>query len=118
MSGRHQACSCCLRVEAELAANELAELLGGLSRLEADIEIDGGLDVTVAKDPAHVFVITGFGPEDQCCCRVPELMHGDEESRRLLNALGDLVASRAHALVLTLRAGKQPRLVGAAQQYV
>ena len=72
----------------------------------------------MAEDPAHVFVVAGFCLQDQCCRRVPELMHGDEEARGFFYALGDLAAQRGQAFVTTTHAREQPRLVCAAQQYV
>src|SRR5262245_34870799 len=107
-----------LRVEPHLAANEFPEFLVGQSGLKPYVEINRGLDVVMAKDTTHVFVVARVGPKDKGRRSMPELMHGDEQSRRLLNALGDLVAQRSQAFVLTVHAGKQPRLVGAAQQHV
>ena len=99
-------------------ADDLPELLGGLSGLEADIKVDRGLEVAMTQDPANIFVVAGLGPEDQSCCRVPELMHGDAQAGCLLDALGGLAAQCGQAFVTSAHAGKQPRLVEAAQQNV
>ena len=98
------------------AGERVPEFLRGLSGLKANVEIDRGLDVAMSKDAAHVLVVAGVGPEDQGRRRVPELVRGGAQARRLVDAFGDLAAQGGQAFVVSRYAGKQPWLVGAAQE--
>jgi hypothetical protein len=82
------------------SGRSLPEFLVGLSGLEADVEIDGRLNVAMAKDTTHILVVAGVIPEDQGRCRVPELVHRDPQASCLLDPLGDLAAQRGEPLPL------------------
>src|SRR6476620_967550 len=49
---------------------------------------------------------------------MPELMHGDAQARRLLDALGDLTAQGGQALVASAHTGKKVWFVRTAEQDV
>jgi hypothetical protein len=62
------------RLKADLLADELPKLLGGLHGLQTAIEADRRLDITVAKKPADRFIVAGTVLQINGCGSMPELM--------------------------------------------
>ena len=70
--------------EVQALADDVGEDLARLRRLQAAIEVDGGLDALVTQNAPHEFIFAGAVLEDQSARRMAELMHGDAQSGRLL----------------------------------
>src|SRR6267142_336655 len=81
-----------LVIELDVVADDLAERLIRLRRFQAAVEIDGGLDIAVAEQAPHDFVLTGEVLEIDRRAGMPELMDGDPQAGGVLDALGDLGA--------------------------
>ncbi len=95
-------------IEFDLLADELSELLGGLHGLQAAVEADRRLAITVSKQLPHGLVLTRMVLEINRRRGVSKLMDRDPKSDRFLNARGDLLAELESVLWLTAFAREQP----------
>ena len=96
--------------------DDLAEDLARLDVLQADIGIDRGLHVAVTEKLPDELVLARPALEDESARGMPELVHRHPQSRRLVDAIGDLAAERDLALGASALPREQPVLVPAPQQ--
>jgi hypothetical protein len=97
-----------VRLEFDLLANKLPELLGRLHGLQPAVKVDRGLDIPMPEKAPHGLVITRVMFEIERRGGMPELMDGEPQSGGLLNPLGDLVAEHALGLRISSYAWEQP----------
>ena len=84
---------------------------GWLARFQSTVEIYCGLEPFVPQDAADRFVVSGLVLKPDRSSGVSELVHGDEETSRFFDPLGDLIAQRLGILAAAGLPGKQPKLV-------
>jgi len=78
--------------EVQALADDIGEYLARLRRLQAQIEVLGGLGALVTENAPYELVFAGPVLKDQSARRMAELMHGNAQSGPLLNTLDDLRA--------------------------
>ncbi len=105
------------RIEFDLLANDLPELLGRLHGLKAAVEVNRRLDIAVPKEAPHGFVISGMMLEIQRCSGMAELVDSEPQARSLVDPLDDLGAEHVRRLGVAGHAREQPGGVRAAQQH-
>ena len=65
------------RIEFDLLANDLPELLSRLHGLEAAVEVDRRLDIPMPKEAPHGLVVSGMMLEVERSGGMPELVDSD-----------------------------------------
>ena len=99
-----------------MLANNLTKHPAGGDRLEAAVEADGGLDTAMPEKPANGFIVAGPVAQIDGRCSMPELAESDRETRRLLDAVGNLDAEQMGVLWGAAFSGEKPVCVRTPQQ--
>src|SRR5262245_48097611 len=99
-----------------MLSHNRAEGLARLDAVEPDIGVHCGLHVAMAEEQPDQLVLARPMLKNECTSGMSELVHGHSQTRRLVDALGDLAAERDLVLAACALPRKQPILVPAPQQ--